>query len=168
MLDLRALGAGDADHLHGLLGDPALARWLRPSGVTGAFTLEECERLVTEDVAHWTAHGFGPWLAFENGECVGRALLKHAIVAGRGELEVGWTVARRHCGRGLGTTLARYALSAAAARGIDDVVAFTRVDNHASRRVIEKVDLRREQEFLHVGLPHVLYRSRPSPPSPSA
>jgi RimJ/RimL family protein N-acetyltransferase len=168
MLVLRALGPGDAGHLHGLLGDPALAYWLRPRGVPGPFTPAECERLVDENVAHWTAHGFGPWLAFENGDCVGRALLKHAIVAGRGELEVGWTVASRSWGRGLGTGLARYALSHAAARGIENVVAFTRVDNAASRRVMEKVDLRCEQEFLHAGLSHVLYRSRPRPLKPSA
>jgi hypothetical protein len=43
--------------------------------------------------------------------------------------------------------LARYALAVAAPRGVASVVALTRVDNAASRRVIEKVDLRYEQEF---------------------
>jgi RimJ/RimL family protein N-acetyltransferase len=159
VIALRALAPTDAVVLHGLLGDPEVARWLRPRGVTGPFTVDECERLVSENVAHWAAHGFGPWLAFEDDVCVGRTLLKHAIVAGRAELEIGWTVARACWGRGLGTTLGRYALAAASARGIERVVAFARVDNAGSRRVMEKVGLRYEREFTHTGLPHVLYRA---------
>jgi [ribosomal protein S5]-alanine N-acetyltransferase len=159
VIELRPLEAGDALLLHGLLGDPQIAAWLRPDGVEGPFTPEECKRLVDENVAHWVAHGFGPWLAFEDGACVGRTLLKHAVVAGRGELEIGWTVARASWGQGLGTSLGRYALAAAAARGIEHVVAFTRPENAASRRVMDKLGLRYEREFTHTGLPHVLYRA---------
>ena len=38
------------------------------------------------------------------------------------------------------------------------IVAFTLVDNIASRRVMEKAEFEYERELEHVGLPHVLYR----------
>ena len=31
-------------------------------------------------------------------------------------------------------------------------------DNHASRRVMEKIGLRFDRDVVHRGLPHVLYR----------
>jgi RimJ/RimL family protein N-acetyltransferase len=55
--------------------------------------------------------------------------------------------------------MGRHALGAAAERGIVNVVAFTRVDNLASQRVMQKLGLTYEREFEHAGLPHVLYRT---------
>jgi [ribosomal protein S5]-alanine N-acetyltransferase len=158
MLDLRPVQPGDAPAVHQLLSDPEVATWLRPAGVTGPFSLAECEAALPAQVAHWTAHGFGVWLAWDQRDCVGRCLLKHSIVDGRGEVEIGWAVARAYWGRGVGTSLGRHALAAAAEKGLTNVVAFTRVDNHASQRVMEKLGLSYEREFVHAGLPHVLYR----------
>jgi ribosomal-protein-alanine N-acetyltransferase len=159
MLDLRPVEPGDAPALLTLLSDPEVARWLRPKGVSGPFTLEECGAWVAADVAHWAAHGFGAWLAWDGKECAGRCLLKHSIVEGRGEVEIGWAVASRYWGRGVGTAMGRHALAACAERGIDNLVAFTRADNLASRRVMEKLGLTYERVFEHAGYPHVLYRT---------
>ena len=65
MLDLRPITAGDAAAVHELLGDPAVATWLRRAGEDGPFTLAECETMVARAVAHWAAHGFGRSLAWE-------------------------------------------------------------------------------------------------------
>ena len=159
MLDLRPVRPGDAPAAHQFLSDPEVARWLRPAGVTGPFTLAECEAAIPAQVAHWGAHGFGVWLAWDGENCVGRCVLKHSIVEGRGEVEVGWALARAYWGRGVGTSMGRHALSAAAERGVSNVVAFTRVDNLASRRVMEKLGFVYEREFVHAGLPHVLFRT---------
>ena len=159
MLDLRPVQPSDGPAVHQLLSDPEVAAWLRPAGVTGPFTLEECEAAIPAHVAHWTAHGFGRWLAWDGTDCVGRCLLEHSIVDGRGEVEIGWTVARPYWGRGLGTSMGRHALTVAAERGLTNVVAFTRVDNRASQRIMQKLGLRYEREFVHAGLPHVLYRT---------
>jgi RimJ/RimL family protein N-acetyltransferase len=56
------------------------------------------------------------------------------------------------------TELGRRAMHEAAARQIRRVVAFTRRDNAASRRVMEKLGLVYAREFEHAGWPHVLYR----------
>jgi RimJ/RimL family protein N-acetyltransferase len=159
MLDLRPVQRGDARALHALMSDPEVARWLRPKGVSGPFTLEECEAMAIRDTGHWRAHGFGPWLAWEDDMAAGRCLLKHSLVDGRGEVEIGWALTSRYWGRGVGTAMGRHALAAAAERGITNIVAFTRVDNVASRRVMEKLGLAHERDFEHAGYPHVLYRT---------
>jgi hypothetical protein len=40
-----------------------------------------------------------------------------------------------------------------------NLVAYTRADNAASRRVMDKLGLTYEREFEHAGYPHVLYRT---------
>ncbi len=159
MLHLRPIEPDDAPGLREVLSDPEVAVWLRPRGKSGPFSLQECKALARRDVAHWTAHGFGAWLAWDGDACVGRALLKHSTVGGRGEVEIGWMVGRRHWGTGIGTALGRHVLHSASEHGITNVIAFTREDNLASRRVMEKLGMGFERPFEHAGWAHVLYRS---------
>jgi ribosomal-protein-alanine N-acetyltransferase len=159
MLDLRPVQAADAAALHAVMSDPDVARWLRPKSVSGPFSLEECEAMAVKDAAHWGAHGFGSWLAWDGDRCAGRCLLEHSVVDGRGEVEIGWAVVSRYWGRGVGTAMGRHALAAGAQRGITSLVAYTRVDNLASRRVMEKLGLTYEREFERAGYRHVLYRT---------
>jgi RimJ/RimL family protein N-acetyltransferase len=157
MLEIRRVASDDADALLQILGDPEVAYWLRPVGESGPFTRAECEQIITRKLAHWTAHGFGMSLGFSDGRCVGRSTIGYNLVDGRGEVEIGWAVARDSWGRGLATELGRHALAAATEAGFERVVAFTRPDNLASRRVMEKLGLRYERDFTHNGHPHVLY-----------
>ncbi|MFZ0089358.1 MAG: GNAT family N-acetyltransferase [Solirubrobacteraceae bacterium] len=162
MLELRPITAADAPPLLSLLSDPQVAVWLRPHGVTERFTLQECAAFARRDTAHWEAHGFGTSIAWQDDTCVGWSLLRHSIVAGRGEVEIGWTVARARWGAGIGTSLGAYAIDIAGRHGVTEVVAFTRVDNRASRRVMGKLGMSYERDFPHAGYPHALYRSRGS------
>jgi RimJ/RimL family protein N-acetyltransferase len=83
-------------------------------------------------------------------------------------VEIGWRLARPHWGRG-------YAIEAAAAAvaygfeevGLDEIVSFTVPANDRSRRVMERLGMRRDpaEDFDHPRLPpghplarHVLYR----------
>ena len=91
---------------------------------------------------------------------MGWSLLQHCIVAGAGEIEIGWTVARERWGEGIATRLGQHALAGAVALGLERTVAYTRIDNAASRRVMEKLGLGYEQEFDYRGMPHVLYGKR--------
>jgi RimJ/RimL family protein N-acetyltransferase len=143
VFDLRPITPGDAAALHKLLGDPAVATWLRRAGEDGPFTLAECETIVTRAVAHWAAHGFGRSLAWERDRCIGWSLVQHTIAAGRGEVEIGWTVAQDRWGQGIATELGRHALDAAAERQLRRVVAFTRSDNEARPRLHARVRARR-------------------------
>jgi RimJ/RimL family protein N-acetyltransferase len=157
MLEIRRVHADDAEFLLQILGDPEVAQWLRGAGLSGAFTRAECEEIVARKVAHWTAHGFGMSLGFSDGRCVGRSTVQHNLVGGLSEVEIGWAVARDMWGRGLATELGSYALDKAREAGFDRAVAFTRTDNIPSRRVMEKLGMQHERDFMHTGLPHVLY-----------
>jgi [ribosomal protein S5]-alanine N-acetyltransferase len=156
--ELRPIRTDDAPAIHDLLSDAEVAAWLRPAGETGPFSATECEAFAARSVAHWDAHGFGRSLAFVGDRCIGWSHLGHTIATGRGEVELGWTVARGHWGQGLATGFGADALARARELGLRRVVAFTRHDNLASRRVMEKLDLLHERDFEYAGWPHVLYR----------
>jgi RimJ/RimL family protein N-acetyltransferase len=159
MLDLRPIETGDAPALHAILSDDEVAHWLRAAGVTGPFSAAECDGMAERDAAHWVAHGFGPWLVLDGDAALGRGGLRHTLADSRGEIEIGWFVARERWGDGIATFIGRRALTLAAQRGIDGVMAMTRVDNGASQRVMQKLGMSREKEFVHAGLPHVMYRA---------
>ena len=155
-MEIRALLATDGPIIHrSLLGDPAIAAWL---GSPAPFTPAACEEMVTKKVAHRTAHGFGWSLGWEGDTCVGWGVAQYCIVDGLSEVEIGWTVARSHWRRGIATRLGRYALSEIAGLDLRSVVAYTRVDNVASRGVMAKLGMALEKSFDHRGEPHVLYR----------
>jgi [ribosomal protein S5]-alanine N-acetyltransferase len=112
---------------------------------------------------HWDRHGFGPWLfrVRETGESVGGATLRHVLVEGRKEVEVGYRVAAAWWGRGIATEMATALVGVARDRlGLTEIVAFTLPYNVASRRVMEKVGFTYEREIEWAALPHVLYRLR--------
>jgi len=156
-LVLRPVALDDAENLLAILGDPKVAFWLRRAGQSGPFTLEECRATARRMAAHWTAHGFGTSLAFAGERCVGWSLVHYTQAAGRSEVEIGWSVASDLWRQGIATDLGSHALACASDAGFDRIVAYTRVDNAASRRVMEKLGLRYERDFEHAGLPHVLY-----------
>jgi RimJ/RimL family protein N-acetyltransferase len=162
MLDLRPVEPSDGAAIHQLLGDPEVAVWLRPAGADGPFSPAECDTIAARGAAHWDAHGFGRSLAFDGDRCIGWSLLGLTIATGRAEVEIGWTVARERWGLGLATELGADALRRARALGIRRTVAFTRHDNAASQRVMEKLGLGHERDFEHAGWRHVLYRE-PAP-----
>jgi len=157
VLEFRPATAVDVEALLEFLGDPEVARWLRPAGMEGPFTRTECETTLARKVAHWTAHGFGPSFGFVDGRCVGWSILQHTRATGRSEVEIGWAVISDMWGQGIATQLGQHALTGARDLGFERVVAFTRVDNVASRRVMERLGLQYERDFTYAGRPHVLY-----------
>lgn len=88
-------------------------------------------------------------------------------------IEVGWRLARPYWGSGLATEGARAAADFAfGTLAVDEVVAFTTLDNHRSEAVMQRLGMRRDATpFAHPDLPdghplqmHVLYRlRRPGP-----
>ncbi|MCA1481723.1 GNAT family N-acetyltransferase, partial [Bradyrhizobium sp. NBAIM08] len=120
--------------------------------------------ILERDAAHWEREGFGPWIfraGDGGGAVVARGGLSRAHVNDRDEVEIGYAVAASRWGEGLATEIARASVRVAFEEiGLPDVVAFTRTTNIASQRVMEKAGLRREVEFEHVELAHVLFRLR--------
>ncbi len=83
-------------------------------------------------------------------------------------VEVGWRLAREHWGVGFAPEGAREAVRFGFEElGLEEIVSFTTVGNHNSRRVMEKIGMRLDREFDHPRLPegspirrHVLYTLR--------
>jgi RimJ/RimL family protein N-acetyltransferase len=157
-LDLRAFREDDGPVLMRVLGAPQVARWLAPAGRGAPVTVAECAARARAGAAHWLAHGFGPWLVCEGADTVACGGLGLRLLDGRPELELAWAVLPDAWGRGIATAIGREALALARARGAREVVALTRVDNLASRRVMDKLGMSPDRELRHAGLPHVLYR----------
>ena len=158
-LELRPIESGDGLVLHEIVSHPDVWAWLTPAGARGPAALPQCAAWARRDAAHWELHGFGKWLALEGGRAVGRGGLNVTFLDGRPEVEVGWAVARENWGRGIATHIARASLDEAGRLGLRGVVAFTRPENQASLRVIEKTGLERERELDHAGWPHILFRA---------
>jgi ribosomal-protein-alanine N-acetyltransferase len=150
------IGPQHRDGLIAMLGDPRVGATL--GGVAGP---ADVDLQIAGMAAHWERHGFG-WYAFsdrETGAIVARGGPHVAHVAGREEVEIGWTVVPERWGEGLATELGAASLDVAyGPLGLADVVSFTLPDNHASRRVMEKLGFAFERDVIYAGLPHVLYR----------
>jgi RimJ/RimL family protein N-acetyltransferase len=114
-----------------------------------------------EAIGHWELHGFGLWLLRDRSRraFVGRGGLQHTWVTGENEVEAAWAIVPELWGRGLATESARASIAAAFGPiGLAEVIAYTRPDNVASRRVMEKTGFESERAFVTQGVEQVLYR----------
>jgi [ribosomal protein S5]-alanine N-acetyltransferase len=157
-LALRPFSEDDGPVLIGVLGAPGVARWLLPAGRREPYSAAECAARARAGAAHWRAHGFGPWIVTEQGRTVACGGLGLRLIEGHAELELAWAVLPEAWGQGIATAIGREALKLAKARGARRVIALTRTDNLASRRVMDKLGMSTHRELRHAGLPHVLYR----------
>jgi [ribosomal protein S5]-alanine N-acetyltransferase len=145
-----------------LFADPAVAATLWPGPLGGPRTDRQSAELLAQDIAHWHERSFGPWIFFEahTGLFVGRGGLHAVDLAGQKCVEVLYAVRSDAWGRGYATEIARLAIANARRLGLADVVGFTATTNRASRRVLEKADVRFERTFDRAGMPHWLGRLR--------
>jgi ribosomal-protein-alanine N-acetyltransferase len=114
-----------------------------------------------QQMAHWQQHGFGYWTARDpgTGQFLGRGGARYATVEGNTEVEVGYGFLAEFWGRGLSTELARESVRVGFVElHRPDLVSFTLMTNHASRRVMEKAGFRYERDIIYADLPHVLHR----------
>ena len=143
---LRRWRPDDLDTLARWHVDPELMRHMgKPS-----FTREEVEADFRRFEQHWAEHGFGLWAAEEkaSGELVGRAGLAYHRVWSN-DPEVGWLIDRPWQGRGLATEGAREMLRLGFGElRLHRIMAECDPRNVASQRVMERLGMRREAEFL--------------------
>ena len=166
-LILRPWQDRDAAPFAALNADPRIAEFLPK-----VLTREESDAQMARIRAHFAERGFGLWAveARDTGAFVGSIGLSCPRFAAHFTpcVEVGWRVASPHWGKGYATEAA----AASVAYGFDtlglaEIVSFTAVINHRSRRVMERIGMthRTEDDFDHPLLPledrlnrHVLYR----------
>lgn len=135
-------------------GFMALLGGIRDGAQTAAY--------LDRNLKHWDEHGFGLWMLRERegNRFVGRAVLRHLLVEQEDEVEVGYGFYPGYWGRGLAVEIATACLGfARTALRLSSVVAITHPDNVRSRRVMTKLGLVYERDFMHEGVLHVLYRT---------
>jgi RimJ/RimL family protein N-acetyltransferase len=157
-LRLEPLGPEHAAGLARILGDP------RVGATLGGVQDEAWVRAHIDGVGlQWERDGFNWWAALDRatGEVVGRGGLSRKVIAGREEVEAGWTVAPERWGQGFATEIGAAALALAREHDLETVVSITLPHNTASRRVMEKLGFAYERDVVYADLPHVLYRTRP-------
>jgi RimJ/RimL family protein N-acetyltransferase len=148
-----------------LNADPAVMRLLG-----GVLSREESDAYAGRAEAHFADHGFCKWAV----EAPGVASFVGAVGLARVRfqasftltVEVAWRLDRRYWGRGYATEAAQASVDDGFRRiGLTAIVAITTLGNHASMRVMERLEMTRSIEFDHPRYPkghplcrHVLYR----------
>jgi RimJ/RimL family protein N-acetyltransferase len=140
---------------------PELLLLHRDQRVLSAFgaepgTDDETRQFLGRKLSHWPQHGFGIWMFRDPAATfIGRC----GIHRWRDEVELGYIAEPSFWGQGFATEMA-IAVADHAFRALDlsSLVAFTREENVASRRVMEKVGFVYERDFLDDGVQNVLCR----------
>jgi RimJ/RimL family protein N-acetyltransferase len=158
---LRPPNPADRALYHAHFTRPEVEAWLRPPPLP-PFNSAALDELVEGDRAHWSDHGYGPWIVIEKetGAFAGRGGLHWTVVEETAMVELAWSVepALHRCG--YATEMAEAAVVWARELRIEELVALVLPANAASRRVAEKVGYEQNGEVEHAGLPHLLYRLR--------
>jgi RimJ/RimL family protein N-acetyltransferase len=164
---LRRWRLGDLEPFADMHGDPEVTEFL-----PGGPSLEETRRLIDGFERGFDEHGYGFWALELTGEAqlIGMAGIAdvHPELPFAPAVEVGWRLARPFWGQGLATEAATECVRFAFAdRQIESLLAYTARGNVRSRRVMERLCMRRDEhaDFVHPALDaehrlaaHVLYR----------
>jgi len=141
-LRLRGWRDEDTEDWAGLCADDEVMRSL---GREGGLSPGDAWREMAALAGHWVLKGYGHWALElrETGELVGRAGLFQP--PDWPALELGWTVARPHWGKGYAGEAARAAMDWARDElGASHLISLIPDDNHRSQRVAEKLGMREE------------------------
>jgi ribosomal-protein-alanine N-acetyltransferase len=125
---------------------------------------EQTRDYVQKNLEHWERYGYGLWIlrSRDDGQFMGRSAIRHVHVGGNDEIEIGYGLMPEHWGHGFATEAARALVTLAfTSLSLVTLVAFTLIDNLASRRVMIKAGGTYERDIIHAGRPHALYRFSP-------
>lgn len=138
---MRPVTSSDLSDLAAIWADPEVTRYLPSQG--RPIPLDRVVQSLTSFEHHWQERGYGIWAIVDRagspmlGYCGLRALDEVD------EVELLYGLGRAHWGRGLATAAARAALDFGFdTAGLTRIIALVSPENHASKRVIEKLDFR--------------------------
>jgi RimJ/RimL family protein N-acetyltransferase len=144
-LVIRPYQSGDLDRLYVILSDPITMRfWPSP------LTLEASQLWIDRSIESYVLHGFGRYVVVHaaTGELIGDCGILRSTVAGQVVNDLGYIIHHPHWGHGYATEAARAVKEYAfGTLGLDALHANMPWNHDASRRVAEKIGMRRIQEF---------------------
>jgi RimJ/RimL family protein N-acetyltransferase len=163
---LRAWRDDDLDAFAALNADRRVTEFL-----PAPLSRDETAAMMQRMQGRLAAQGWGHWALDVRGRCVGFVGLSEPSFAAAFTpcVEIGWRLAFEAWGQGYASEGARLAVAYGfGPLGLSELVSFTAVNNRRSRRVMERLGMRRDpaDDFDHPRLaghplqPHVLYRLR--------
>jgi RimJ/RimL family protein N-acetyltransferase len=152
-LRLRLFSLDDLDELALIFSDPLVLKYL----ATGrAATREETRTALLSMIRHWQRHGYGRWAVVEL--ATNRLIGYGGLRSFDGTPELVYLLARAYWNRGLATEMARASLEYGfTQRQFEHIIALTRPDNLASRRVMEKIGMSYERAANYFNIDCVRY-----------
>ena len=154
-LTIRPFVAGDAGPMMAVYGHPGVMRYI-PGGPLP--DVDAVRAIMDEQILAQAERGYAYYAVelIADGSVIGDA--GFGLFEPTGDVELGYTFARRAWGVGYATEAAAACLEAALA-GLDvpRVIAVAEVENVASHRVAESIGMRRDGEIEAHGRPHVLF-----------
>jgi RimJ/RimL family protein N-acetyltransferase len=154
-LRIRPFEPGDAEPMMAVYGDPNVMRYI-PGGAVP--DVDAVRAIMDEQIHAHVERGYA-YYAVEltaDGSVAGDA--GFGLFEPTGDIELGYTFARRAWGVGYATEAATACLEAGLA-GLDvpRIIAVADVENLASHRVAESIGMRRDGQIEAHGRPHVVF-----------
>jgi ribosomal-protein-alanine N-acetyltransferase len=138
-LCLRQFRDEDLDVYATIVADPEIGKWF-PKG--DGYSREEAEKSFNSIRNHWIKHGFGIWaiLYKRNQILIGRCGLN--LIDETSEVEIDFFLAKKFWGKGYATEAAKAVLEYGfRILNLDRIIALAKIENVASRKVIEKIGM---------------------------
>jgi [ribosomal protein S5]-alanine N-acetyltransferase len=152
-LRLRMFTPGDLDDLYPIFSDPDVVKYMNKGEPASR---EETEYALTSIINHWQQHGCGRWavVSKETQKLIGYGGLRNFS----GKPELVYLLAKSYWGMGLATEIAKACLRwGFEERGFESIIAVTKPDNRASRRVMEKIGMSFDRDDKFQNMDVVFY-----------
>lgn len=152
---LRMFTPGDLDALAAIFGNANVMKYLGLD--CKPISREETEIALDSIIKNWTERNFGRWAVIykENDELIGCAGFRSYEEAAA---ELFYILDEPYWGKGLATEIAGECLRFGfEERDFNQIIAFTRPANAASRRVLEKIGMRFDGDITVFGVEAVQY-----------
>ena len=148
-LELRRFTVSDATGFYALNLDPEVIRF---TGDPPFGSIAEAEEFIRQ-YDHYKKYGFGRWSVYliETGEYLGFCGLNYS--SQKAEVDVGFRFMRRYWGKGYATEASRASLlHGFGVYGLDRIAGRAMKDNPASLRVLQKIGMHYQKEFIEDGV----------------
>ena len=141
-----------------IYSDPAVMQYMPRGPLTPAAAQEASLAVLKQFMAHWDRHAFGVWAVTDKttGALLGQCGLR--FLPELQEVEVLYLLARAHWRQGFASEAAAASLAYGFEQAnLERIIALTKPENTASRRVMEKLGMQYEKPLRIFNLDAVYY-----------
>ena len=148
-LSLRQFRNEDFDAYATIMADPEIGKWF-PKGE--GLSRGEAEKSFNSIREHWFRHGFGIWAILNKRKIlIGRCGLN--LIDETSEVEIDFLLTKKFWGKGYATEATKAVLEYGfKILNLDKIIALAKIENKASRKVMEKIGMRYLKDAQYSGI----------------